>query len=69
MHTNIEKISIPKFPYDGKYLMKKGLVEGKKIGLVLKQLEERWIKSNCHLSDRDVLAVIDKTKKSNILDI
>ena len=36
LHTNIERISIPKFPYDGKYLMKKGLVEGKKIGLVLK---------------------------------
>ena len=69
LKTNIEKISIPKFPYNGKYLMKKGLVEGKKIGLALKELEERWVKSDYHLSDKDVFAVIDKAKRSNILDI
>ena len=49
--------------------MKKGLVEGKKIGLALKELEERWVKSDYHLSDKDVFAVIDKAKRSNILDI
>ncbi len=69
LKTNIEKISIPKFPYDGKYLMKKGISEGKKIGFALKELEQRWIKSNYQLSNKDVLNVIDKTKRLNILDI
>ena len=69
LNARIEKISIPKFPYDGKYLMNKGLVEGKKIGLALKELEKRWIKGNYRLSDKDIFTVIDKAKKSNILDI
>ena len=49
--------------------MNKGLVEGKKIGLALKELEKRWIKGNYRLSDKDIFTVIDKAKKSNILDI
>ncbi len=69
LNAKIEKISIPKFPYDGKYLMNKGLVEGKKIGLVLKELEKRWVKGNYRLSDKDIFTVIDKAKKSNIFDI
>ena len=66
---DLSKILIPKFPYDGKYLMTKGLVEGKKIGLTLKELEKNWIKSNYRLSDKDVSNIINKFKSSEILDI
>ena len=69
LNAIIDKISIPKFPYDGQYLMKKGIIEGKRIGLALKELERCWVKSNYRLSDKEIFAVIDKAKKSNILDI
>ena len=39
LNVNIDKTSIPEFPYDGKYLIKKGIIEGKKVGLALKELE------------------------------
>ena len=36
----IDKISIPKFPFDGKFLLKKGIQEGKKIGTILREAEK-----------------------------
>jgi tRNA nucleotidyltransferase/poly(A) polymerase len=59
---NIEKISIPKFPYDGKYLITQGLPEGKKIGYVLEKLESMWIQNNYSLSEPSVTEVIKKAK-------
>ena len=46
---NIEQASLPNFPYDGAYLIKKGLSEGKNIGLALKKLEQNWIENNYKL--------------------
>ncbi len=56
----IEQTSIPKFPYDGKYLKDKGFKEGKKVGLALKELEMTWIKNNYTLSEKDAKAILKK---------
>ena len=69
LYVSIERTSIPQFPYDGKYLINKGLREGRKVGLALKELEKQWMKSNYRLLDKDASTIIDKFKKSNILDI
>ena len=58
----IEKISIPKFPYDGAYFLKKGLSEGKKLGEALAELEKDWIENNFSIKDKDVTKIIDKYK-------
>ena len=56
----IEKISIPKFPFDGKFLLKKGIQEGKKIGIILKEAEKIWIDNNFNLSSKDFERIIEK---------
>ncbi len=60
--NNLEKISIPKFPFNGDYLLKRGISEGKKIGSILKALEQEWINNNYELSEKRVLNVIEKNK-------
>ena len=67
LNSNIDKISIPKFPYNGQYLINKGFVPGKKIGEVLKELEKNWIENDYSLSEKNAIAIIDKIKKLNIL--
>ncbi|MDC3152486.1 hypothetical protein OA496_01915, partial [Pelagibacteraceae bacterium] len=59
----MKKISIPKFPFDGKFLIKKGIQEGKKIGKILKEAEINWIENNFILSEKDFDTII---KKNNI---
>jgi len=66
--NNIDNSSIPNFPLNGEYLIKKGLVEGKKIGLVLKILEKEWLDNNYTLSEKNISNIIEKAKKSNILN-
>ena len=61
----IEKISVPKFPYDGKFLLKKGIQEGKKVGTILKEAEQTWIQNNFNLSSEDLATIIKKTTISN----
>ena len=61
----IEKISIPKFPFDGKFLLKKGILEGKKIGLILKEAEKNWALNNFNLSSKDFDIIIKKNTNSN----
>ena len=58
----IEKIHVPKFPYSGKYLIEKGFLEGKKIGIVLSEIEKVWVESNFHLTDEKIAQIIKKTK-------
>ena len=60
-NLEIENTLLPKFPFDGKYLINKGLVEGKKLGLVLKDLEEKWINNNFTISEEDIDTIISKT--------
>ena len=56
----IDKISIPKFPFDGKFLLKKGVQEGKKIGIILKEAEKIWVNNNFNLSPKDFETIIKK---------
>ena len=56
----IEKTSIPKFPFDGKFLLKKGVQEGKKIGIILNEAEKIWVNNNFNLSPKDFEAIIKK---------
>ncbi len=56
----IDNISIPKFPFDGKYLLNKGIQEGKKIGIILKEAEKIWVQNNFNLSSEDFEIIIKK---------
>tara|TARA_B100001564_G_scaffold68981_2_gene54565 strand:- start:75 stop:1340 length:1266 start_codon:yes stop_codon:yes gene_type:complete len=62
---NIKKIAVPKFPFDGKFLIKKGIQEGKKIGIILKEAEEVWLQNNFNLSSKELEVVIKKNTISN----
>ncbi|MDC0472627.1 CCA tRNA nucleotidyltransferase [Pelagibacteraceae bacterium] len=61
---SINKTTIPSFPYDGKYLISKGLNEGKKIGQVIKELEKSWIENNYELADSLANEIISKAKQN-----
>jgi poly(A) polymerase len=65
----INNINIPKFPFDGKYLIDQGLLDGKKIGRALKELEKEWIQKNFNLKTKEVTFIVDKIKKLNISNI
>ena len=65
----INKINIPNFPFNGQYLMNHGLLDGKKIGYALKELEKEWIKKNFNLETKEASSIVDKIKKSNIFNI
>ena len=62
---DMEKISIPKFPFDGKFLLKKGVKEGKKVGMILNEAEKIWIKNDFNLSSKDFETIIRKNNISN----
>ncbi len=61
----IEKISIPKFRFDGNFLLKKGIKEGKKVGKILKEAEQTWIQNNFNLTSQDLELIIKKYTISN----
>ena len=62
IYKDIETISVPKFPFDGKFLKKRGFTEGKKIGLALKELESDWVKNNYSLSEDNINSILEKVK-------
>ena len=66
---SINKMEIPDFPFNGQYLMDQGLQDGKKIGYALKELEREWLKKDFNLKTNEIASIIDKIKKSNILNI
>ena len=66
---DINEIKIPKFPFNGEYVMSRGLDGGKKIGFVLNELEKKWIDNNFNLKDKEAISIVDKVKKLNILNI
>ena len=59
---NINQTSVPNFNIDGKFLLNRGLAEGKEIGVVLNELEKIWLENNFALSDEKMMKVINKTK-------
>ena len=65
----INKTDIPKFPFNGQYLIDQGLLDGKKIGYALKELEKEWVQKNFNLKNEEATYVVNKIKKLNILNI
>ena len=61
----VEKILIPKFPFDGNFLIKKGIQEGKKIGKILKEAERFWVQNDFNLSSEDIETIIKKNSSTN----
>ena len=57
---SLDKISIPEFPFDGKFLIKRGIQEGKKIGTILSEAKKIWVKNNFYLSSNDLEKIIKK---------
>ena len=49
---------VPKLKYDGIYFKSKGFSEGPKLGLVLKKVEDEWIKNNFEISTKKVKEII-----------
>ena len=60
--NKIKSTIIKKFPFDGKYLIKLGFTEGKKIGFILSELEKKWLENDFNLSNQDAKNIIDKLK-------
>ena len=65
----INKMDIPDFPFNGQYLIDKGLLDGRKIGYALKELEREWLQKDFNLKTNEVTSIVDKIKKLNILNI
>ncbi|MBL6857515.1 MAG: CCA tRNA nucleotidyltransferase [Pelagibacteraceae bacterium] len=65
----VDKIKIPNFPFNGQYLKEKGLTEGKEIGFVLKELEKEWLDKDFNLNKNDAATIIDKVKRSSVLNV
>ena len=59
---NINKLAVPKFPYNGNYLKKKGMTEGTSIGKILELIENDWLKNDFKISDQRVLEIIENKK-------
>ena len=56
----IDSINIPEFPITGNYLLEKGFKSGKKVGEVLKKIEQEWIKNNFNLNEEELKNLIKK---------
>ena len=56
----IEGTKSPKFPYSGQYLINKGFSEGRKVGLILKKLEDHWFNNNFNISEQEVRSIIER---------
>jgi len=58
--NTINKLSLPKFPVDGKYLINQGIKEGAALGKILKLLQNEWINNNFKISDQKIAELIHK---------
>ena len=65
LFKTIKKMSVPKFPFNGKILLERGIKEGKKIGIILKEAEKTWINNNFSLSSEEFEIII---KKNTLID-
>ena len=63
INDEIVKMKIPKFKFDGKYLLDKGFSEGKKIGALLKQIEEKWVSDNFTITDKTVDEILNNNRR------
>jgi poly(A) polymerase len=67
--SEIDKIKIPTFPFNGQFLKEQGLVEGKEIGFILKELEKEWLDKDFNLKNNEAISIVNKVKKSSILNL
>ncbi|MDA9091754.1 hypothetical protein N9J56_00515 [Pelagibacteraceae bacterium] len=67
--NEVDQIEIPKFPFNGQYLKEHGLTEGKEIGFILKKLEEEWLDKDFNLKANEAISIVNKIKKSSVLNI
>ena len=65
----VDRIVVPSFPFNGQYLKEQGLIEGKEIGFVLKELEKEWLYKDFNLKTSEADLIISKLKKSSILNL
>ena len=56
--NNIEKFPLPEFPFDGKYLKKRGMKEGAKMGNTLILLQNEWVNNDFKISDQKISKII-----------
>jgi len=56
----LNKCKKPKFPLSGDFLTQRGYESGKKIGILLKKLEEKWILNNFNLNKEDIEKILKK---------
>ena len=61
----IDNLSIPRFPYDGKTLIKKGFMEGKKIGKILDEAEKFWIQNDFNISSDEFEKIVKNNSSLN----
>ena len=54
----ILQLDLPKFHIDGEYLKQNGMREGQSIGIVLKKIEDEWIKNGFKISDLRIRELI-----------
>ncbi len=55
----INTLVLPKFPFDGNFLKNKGIKEGRKIGKMLKLIEEDWLDNGFKISDQRISKIIN----------
>ena len=67
--NEVNKITIPIFPFNGQYLKEQGLTEGKEIGFVLKELEKEWFNKDFNLNTDEAISIINRLKKLSILNV
>jgi poly(A) polymerase len=58
--NKVNKLSLPKFPFDGNYLKNKGIKEGAAMGKVLKLLENDWIENSFNISEERISKIINE---------
>ena len=56
----INKTLIPKFPVTGTILLKEGVKSGRKVGFILKKIEEKWIENNFKINDDEIKDLIKR---------
>ena len=54
----ILQFNLPKFPFNGNYLIKRGMKEGELLGKVLKIIEDEWVKNDFKISNERVSELI-----------
>ena len=58
--SNIQTMSLPRFPITGKYLLDRGFKSGKKIGQAMDEIKKKWIENDFNLDDQQLNSLLKK---------